>query len=86
MLLTSGKDAKRYFDMRHQGTVIRMRIDTRQVNDLRESLARYRAEGEEIQNKYAEIVNIDPSSASLMLSEDFDLSVWERLLKKLKRD
>ena len=84
MLLTSGKDAKRYFDMNHQGTVIRLRIDTNQVNDLRESLARYRSEGDEIQNKYAEIVNIDPSSASLMLSEDFDLSVWNRLLKKLK--
>lgn len=84
MLLTSGKDAKRYFGMQHQGTVIRMRIDTRQVHGLRESLARYRAEGEQIQQKYAEIVNIDPSSASLMLSEDFDLSVWDRLLKKLK--
>jgi hypothetical protein len=84
MLLTSGKDAKRYFDMQHQGTVIRMRINTRQVPALRESLARYRAEGEQIQKKYAEIVNIDPSSASLMLSEDFDLSVWERLLKKVK--
>ncbi len=84
MLLTSGKNAKRYFEMQHEGTVIRMVINTRNVQGLRESLARYRSEGEEIQRKYSEIVNIDPSSASLMLSNDFDLSLWERILKKIK--
>lgn len=84
MLLTSGAHAKRYFSMTHQGTAVRLTIDTSQLVGLKESLERYKNEGYEIQKKYREIVNIDPSSASLMLSEDFDLSVWSRLLNKLK--
>lgn len=84
MLLTAGKGGKRYYQLVHEGTAIRMRIDTKQITGLRESLARYREEGYLIQQRYKEIVNIDPSSASLMLSEDFDLSVWERLLNKLR--
>lgn len=84
MLLTTGVQAKRYFDCAFQGTAIRMVVRTDQLAELRDALEKYRNEGYEIQRRYKEIVNIDPSSASLMLSEDFDLGVWERLLNKLK--
>jgi hypothetical protein len=84
MLLTTGEQAKRYFDCAFQGTAIRMVVRTDQLAELRDALEKYRNEGYEIQRRYKEIVNIDPSSASLMLSEDFDLGVWERLLNKLK--
>lgn len=84
MLLTKKSEAKRYFSSRYQGTAIRMVIRTNQLSELTEALALYRSEGFQIQKRYSEIVNIDPSSASLMLSEDFDLSVWDRLLAKLK--
>lgn len=84
MLLTKKEQAKRYFDCSFSGTAIRMVVRTDQINELREALERYRNEGYEIQKRYKEIVSIDPSSASLMLSEDFDLSVWDRLLMKIK--
>lgn len=61
-----------------------MVVRTDQISNLKDMLDTYRNEGYQIQRRYKEIVNIDPSSASLMLSEDFDLSVWERLLTKLK--
>ena len=48
------------------------------------SLERLRADGLQIQSKYAEIVSIDPSSASLMLSDDFVLRGWDRLLTNLR--
>jgi hypothetical protein len=83
MLLTKGQ-GKRYFRCSLDGTAVRMVINTSQLTGLRESLGRYRDEGFEIQKKYAEIVNIDPSSASLMLSEDFEISTVDRILKKLK--
>ena len=84
MLLTTGKGGKRYFGASLQGTAVRMTVRTNLVDGLKDSLARYREEGFEIQKKYSEIVSIDPSSASLMLSEDFNLSSWDRLLGKLK--
>jgi hypothetical protein len=84
MLLTSGKEGKRYFDTSLTGTAVRMVIQTNQIAELKNALARYRDEGYEIQKKYKEIVNIDPSAASLMLSEDFDLGVWNRILQKIK--
>lgn len=84
MLLTKKTEAKRYFDCVFQGTAIRMVVRTDQLSELREALEIYRNEGYEIQRRYKEIVSIDPSSASLMLSEDFDLGVWERLLSKLR--
>ncbi|MBL0352380.1 MAG: sensor histidine kinase [Dechloromonas sp.] len=84
MLLTKKTEAKRYFDSAFQGTAIRMVVRTDQLSELRDALEKYRNEGYEIQRRYKEIVSIDPSSASLMLSEDFDLGVWERLLNKLK--
>jgi hypothetical protein len=84
MLLTTKAEGKRYFGSNFGGTPIRMVLRTDPILDLKESLETYRTEGWAIQKRYREIVNIDPSSASLMLSEDFDLSVWERLLKKLK--
>lgn len=61
-----------------------MVIDTTNLSGLRESLRRYREEGYAFQKKYREIVDIDPSSASLMLSEDFDVSVVDRILGRLK--
>jgi hypothetical protein len=84
MLLTAGKEGKRYFGTSLTGTAIRMVIRTDQLAGLKEALARYRDEGFLIQQKYKEIVSIDPSSASLMLSEDFDLTVWDRLIRKFK--
>ena len=84
MLLTTKAEAKRYFPCEYQGTAIRMVIKTDRMPSLTDALDTYRREGYEIQRRYSEIVNIDPSSASLMLSEDFDLSVWDRLLAKIK--
>ncbi|WP_321803518.1 hypothetical protein [Burkholderia sp. BCC1988] len=84
LLLTQKSEGKRYYDCRFQGTAVRMVMRTDQVRDLRETLSKYRSEGFEIQSRYREIVNIDPSSASLMLAEDFDLSVWDRILAKVK--
>jgi hypothetical protein len=73
-----------YFSTALAGTAVRMTISTNGLASLRDVLAKYRDEGYEIQKKYREIVSIDPSSASLMLSEDFDLRVWDRVLKKLR--
>lgn len=84
MLLTKKSEGKRYFECTFDGTAIRMVLKTDQIGNLRESLEQYRNEGYEIQSRYKEIVSIDPSSASLMLSEDFDLSVWDKLLNKIK--
>lgn len=66
------------------GTALRMVIDTSGVTELSKSLARYREEGYEIQRSYREIIDIDPSSASLMLTKDFDLPLWKKLLLTLK--
>lgn len=82
-LLTKG-GGKRYFPCKLRGTAIRMVMRTSQIEGLRESLEKYRKEGYEIQKRYKEIVKIDPSSASLMLSDDFDLSTWDKLLLSLK--
>lgn len=84
MLLTKKSEGKRYFACSFKGTAVRMVIKTDQIKSLKDSLETYRKEGYEIQRAYREIVNIDPSSASLMLSEDFDLSVWQRILNKVK--
>lgn len=83
MLLTNKAEGKRYFDCSFTGTAIRMVIRTSDLPALREALDTYRNEGYEIQKRYKEIVRIDPSSASLMLSEDFDLSVWDKIIAKL---
>ena len=85
MLLNRG-EGKRYFKCSLDGTAVRMVINTSELMGLRESLDRYRQEGFEFQKKYAEIVHIDPSSASLMLSEDFEVSTVDRILRKLKLD
>jgi hypothetical protein len=84
MLLTKQSEAKRYFSCDMQGTVVRMVLKTSDIPNLKDALDRYRNEGYEIQKRYQEIVNIDPSSASLMLSTDFNLSVWDKILKTLK--
>lgn len=84
MLLTSKGEGKRYFPCNLHGTAVRLTIRTAKLNSLDEMLDTYRKEGYEFQKKYAEIVNIDPSAASLMLSKDFDLSLWNRILSSLK--
>ena len=84
MLLTSGKGGKSYRETSLSGTAVRMTIRTENLDSLRNALSKYRADGFEIQQKYREIVSIDPSSASLRLSEDFDLTLWNRLLSNLK--
>lgn len=82
MMLTA--KAKQYFPSHFPGTAVRLVVKTDQLANLRNTLETYRREGLEIQSKYKEIVSIDPSSASLMLSEDFDLNLWERLLVNLR--
>lgn len=83
MLLTKSS-GKKYFDCKLDGTAVRMVIDTSNLSSLRESLHRYREEGYQFQKKYEEIVDIDPSSASLMLSEDFDTSVIDKIMSRLR--
>lgn len=84
MLLTSGKNGKRYIEATFSGTAVRLVIYTKDLDSLRDALAKYREDGFLIQQRYREIVNIDPSSASLMLSRDFDVSLWDRLLANLR--
>lgn len=84
MLLTSGKDGKRYYDTSLNGTAVRMIIRTENLDSLTATLAKFREDGFAIQQKYKEIVSIDPSSASLMLSQDFDLNLWDKLLSNLR--
>lgn len=84
MLITHKSEGKRYFQCAFEGTAVRMVVRTDQIAELKDALEKYRNEGYAIQSQYKEIVHIDPSAASLMLSEDFDLSVWEKLLLKLK--
>jgi hypothetical protein len=84
LLLTSKGEGKRYFETDFQGTAVRLVIKTDQLPNLRSALETYRKDGHEIKSKYKEIIDIDPSSASLMLSEDFDASVLEKIIKKLK--
>jgi len=84
MLLTSGREGKRYIGTTLNGTAVRLSIRTENIDSLRNSLEKFRNEGYEIQKRYREIISIDPSSASLMLSQDFDLSLWDKLLTKLK--
>ena len=84
MLLTKGANAKKYYECSFQGTAVRMVIKTDSLVELRAALEKFRKEGYEINKTYREITRIDPSSASLMLSEDFDLSLWKKLRDKLR--
>lgn len=84
MLLTSGKSGKRYYQTGLNGTAVRLGIRTENIESLSSTLQKYRNDGLEIQQKYKEIVSIDPSSASLMLSQDFDMTIWDKLLSTLK--
>ena len=84
MLLTKGVNAKKYYSCAFQGTAIRMVIKTDSLIELRAALEKFRNEGYEINKTYKEITRIDPSSASLMLSEDFDLSLWKKLRDTLR--
>jgi len=83
LLLTSGKGGKKWHDCNLLGTAVRMIIKTDQPSNLKESLEKYKEEGYEFQKQYQEIVNIDPSSASLMLSDDFDKSTWQKIKDRI---
>lgn len=83
LLLTSGKGGKKWHECDLLGTAVRMVVKTDQISGLREALAKYKEEGYEFQKQYQEIVNIDPSSASLMLSDDFDTSTWQKIKDRL---
>lgn len=83
-LLTSGKDGRRKIDTSLSGTAVRLNIHTKSLSSLKDALEKYREDGFQIQQKYKEIVSIDPSSASLMLSQDFDLGLWDKLLSNLR--
>lgn len=85
MMLTTAGQGKRYFKTSHLGTAVRMTINTDRRETLSESLQKYRAEGYELQSKYREAVEINPSAASLMLSQDFDVTLWDKFVSKLKR-
>ncbi len=82
MLLGKGK---RYFESAFRGTGVRMVFDTNNIRNLTGSLASLRKEGEEIAAMYKNIAQIDPSSASLMLSRDFDKSIWSILRNAAKK-
>ncbi|MEQ7536809.1 hypothetical protein [Xanthomonas campestris] len=84
MLLTKAKNGKQYFTCAYEGTAVRMVIKTDQIRSLSESLKKYREDGFAFQQKYREIVHINPSAASLMLSEDFDISLWDKFIGGLK--
>lgn len=83
LLLTSGKGGKKWHECDLLGTAVRMIVKTDQLSGLREALSKYKEEGYEFQKQYQEIVNIDPSSASLMLSEDFDTSTWQTIKNRI---
>lgn len=85
MLLTKAKEGKSYMPCSYEGTAVRLVIRTDQIKSLSESLKRYREDGFAFQQRYREIVHINPSAASLMLSEDFDLSLWDKFLAALKK-
>lgn len=80
MLLTDVGEGKRYYNCNFTGTAARMIIKTQNIGQLNKSLERYRDEGYEIQKQYRELVRLDPSAASLMLTEDFSKTAIERLL------
>ncbi|MFC4729201.1 hypothetical protein [Coralloluteibacterium thermophilus] len=86
MLLTKAKDGKSYFPCSYGGTAVRLVIRTDQITSLADSLRRYRDEGFSFQKNYRELVQINPSAASLMLSEDFDVSLWDKFLAALRRN
>lgn len=67
---------KRYLETAFRGTAVRMIFDTTKIRNLTGSLETFRKEGNEIAKLYEDITRIDPSSASLMLSRDFDKSIW----------
>lgn len=84
MMLTKATQGKSYHPCSYDGTAVRLQIRTDQIKSLSESLKKYRDDGFEFQKKYREIVQINPSAASLMLSEDFDLSLWDKFLANIK--
>ncbi len=83
LLLTSGKGGKKWHECDLLGTAVRMIVRTDQLSGLREALTKYKDEGYEFQRQYQEIVSIDPSSASLMLSDDFDKSTWQKIKDRI---
>jgi hypothetical protein len=85
MLLTKANEGKSYFPCSYEGTAVRLVIRTDQITSLADSLRRYRNDGFAFQKKYQELVHINPSAASLMLSEDFDPSLWEKFLAAVRR-
>lgn len=84
MLLTKAAEGKSYHDCWYGGTAVRLVIKTDQIGSLSESLKKYREDGFLFQQKYREIVQINPSAASLMLSKDFDVSLWDKFLATLR--
>lgn len=86
MLLTSGKQSKRYVQTALTGTAVRLSSDTALVESLQTALAKYREDGFKIQEKYKEIVSIAPSEASLMLSEDFEGRCGKREVTRFCRE
>ena len=84
MMLTKAAEGKSYFPCAYEGTAVRLVIKTDQISSLADSLKKYREDGFKIQAEYREIVSINPSAASLMLSEDFDLSVWDRIANAIR--
>jgi len=84
MMLTKAKGGKSYSSCSYEGTAVRLVIKTNEIGSLSDSLKKYREDGFAFQQKYREIVNINPSAASLMLSEDFDISLWDKFVAAIK--
>jgi hypothetical protein len=84
MLLSDKSEGKRYFDCDFQGTAARMIIKTEKIGHLNDCLKKYREEGYEIQKQYRELVRLEPSAASLMLSEDFSEPMISKILARIR--
>jgi hypothetical protein len=83
-MLLSDIGGKRYYNCDFQGTAARMVIKTENIGHLNNCLERYRREGYEIQREYRELVRMDPSAASMMLSDDFSETLMSKVIAKLR--
>lgn len=65
------KDSKNEICCSYKGTALRLRIDTRKIENYSSMLSRFRDEGHEHAKKIKEIGTVEPSMASTMLTRDF---------------
>ncbi|OQX87550.1 MAG: hypothetical protein B6D55_03055 [Candidatus Omnitrophica bacterium 4484_70.2] len=64
---------KRYYiNANFQGTALRLRLNTKNIESLSQVLQRYRNEGYEIAKQLGSRAIVSPSTASQMLSKEFN--------------